>query len=682
MANNIKLKVNAGLQNTWGVFSLKGDPTNGTGGAYDSIDVKITIDGDKYVENTEYSVMHAGESNYKESEAIDPILVDSEKNYSWKLDQQYGNDFKDIIIRYFKNNNNITGVADQDLYSNEDAYKRYINQFKVSFPIFNNTYNDSGLSYMDSKGNIKSLDGHKYVKERLERLSGATIQQWLKFNIKIIHFSKYYNIYKPSNINIPALQPLIATDVDLDKYNMATTTNGEPYIRTLANFIFWNESSGHDGQTRLREWQYDDINSYYDYGGTEVVKFEDQFYTEHHSDKGHSKGYSMFKSSIRPDVYRIIDVSDKKWPQVLSKGFSLLVLNGDHNVFDPMNTNDDSKNYENKTLPYDFTKKYSQSVVTKYGFNNELQNERQYQQLASLWYYNDDEGNLRFFNTWFFLNKKPSDEHLEQTFSFSSGYASNYPRTVGLALASLLSSMYSYSGTDVSGRAYIADCVYLTENTTSYTQDIIYDVSVAPGVNHNSILRFNTVDYVDYLDQVLQKANPAAGLVNKNNVNATIRQCIKNCPLQMNMVYKEPNTENVGQEGNTTAVTDITGTTRYINNWKPEANKLYQLQQNSEGEVQAVSLNEFFTIKYLSELTKDASGKLTGKYSGAQEVNSNICEMFGVEDNYLKFKVCKAYKSNSNYFSIPNDNDNKSWYAIRDIPKSDILFPFGKIIYN
>jgi hypothetical protein len=89
---------------------------------------------------------------------------------------------------------------------------------------------------------------------------------------------------------------------------------------------------------------------------------------------------------------------------------------------------------------------------------------------------------------------------LEQTFSFSSGYASNYPRTVGLALASLLSSMYSYSGTDVSGKAYIADCVYLTENTTSYTQDIIYDVSVAPGVNHNSILRFNTVDYVDYLD--------------------------------------------------------------------------------------------------------------------------------------------------------------------------------------
>jgi hypothetical protein len=67
----------------------------------------------------------------------------------------------------------------------------------------------------------------------------------------------------------------------------------------------------------------------------------------------------MFKSSIRPDVYRIIDVSTERWPQVLSKGFSLLVLNGDHNVFDPMNTNDDSKNYAAKTLPYDFTKKYN-----------------------------------------------------------------------------------------------------------------------------------------------------------------------------------------------------------------------------------------------------------------------------------------------------------------------------------
>jgi hypothetical protein len=147
-----------------------------------------------------------------------------------------------------------TGVTDQDLYSNEDAYKRYINQFKVSFPTYNNEYsNDDGLSYMDSKGNIKSLSGHKYVKERLERLSGATVQQWLKFNVKIIHFSKYYNIYKPSNINIPALQPLIVTEEDLDKYNMATS-NGQPYIKTLANFIFWNEGSGHDGHTRLREW--------------------------------------------------------------------------------------------------------------------------------------------------------------------------------------------------------------------------------------------------------------------------------------------------------------------------------------------------------------------------------------------------------------------------------------------
>lgn len=679
MANNIKLKVNAGLQNTWGVFSLKGDPTNGTGGAYDSINVKITIDGDKYVENTEYSVIHAGESNYKESEAIDPILVDSEKNYGWELNQ-YGNDFKDIIKRYFVNNN-ITGVADQDLYSNEDAYKRYINQFKVLFPTYNNTYsNDEGLSYMDSKGNIKSLAGHKYVKEKLERLSGATIQQWLKFNVKIIHFSKYYNIYKPSNINIPALQPLIVTEEDLDKYNMATTSNGEPYIKTLANFVFWNEGSGHDGHTDLREWQYDDIKGYYDYGGTEVVSWDDEFYTRHHSDDGHGKGYSMFKSSIRPDVYRIIDVSTEKWPQVLSKGFSLLVLNGDRNVLDPMNTNDDNKDYESKILPSDFTKKYYQSAVTKYGFNNQLQDEKP-QQLASLWYYDDDEGNLRFFNTWFFLNKKYAAKHLEQTFSFSSGYAPNYPKTVGLALASLLSSMYAYSGTDISGKAYISDCVYLTENTTSYTQDIIYDVSVASGVNHNSILRFNTVDYADYLDQVLQKVNPAAGLVNKNNVNATIRQCIKNCPLQMNMVYKEPNTENVGQEGNTTAVISITGNTEYINNWKPEANKLYQLQQNSEGEVQAVSLDEFFTIKYLSKLTKDTSGKLTGTYSGAQEINPNIYKMFGVEDNYLKFKVCKAYGSNSNYFSIPQKNDD-DWYAIRDIPKSDILFPFGKIIYN
>lgn len=52
MANNIKLSVNAGLQNTWGVFSLKGNTSTGTGDAYDNIKVKVTVDGTRKVENS------------------------------------------------------------------------------------------------------------------------------------------------------------------------------------------------------------------------------------------------------------------------------------------------------------------------------------------------------------------------------------------------------------------------------------------------------------------------------------------------------------------------------------------------------------------------------------------------------------------------------------------------------
>jgi len=200
--------------------------------------------------------------------------------------------------------------------------------------------------------------GHKYIEKTLNQISGTTESQWLRFNIDVIHFSKYYYIYKMSNINIPALRPLITTDVDLDKYNMAVTANGEPFIRTMVKFYFDNDGNGDDGETDLKEWQYDDINNYYDYDSDPVVDWGDDFYTENHDDEGHSKGYSMFKSSIRPSVYRFIDVSSDVWPQKLLKGFSLVTLNGDRNILDPKNTNDDNGDYEDKYLPTDFTSKY------------------------------------------------------------------------------------------------------------------------------------------------------------------------------------------------------------------------------------------------------------------------------------------------------------------------------------
>jgi len=59
--------------------------------------------------------------------------------------------------------------------------------------------------------------------------------------------------------------------------------------------------------------------------------------------------------------------------------------------------------------------------------------------------------------------------------------------------------MLAYSGTDVNSTTYVSDCIYLSNNTTSYTQDIIYDVQVT-AQDPNSILLFNQVDYSKYLE--------------------------------------------------------------------------------------------------------------------------------------------------------------------------------------
>jgi hypothetical protein len=69
---NVKIKVNASLQNAYNVFGLLRDDNNSDRDARKKIRIDVITDGAVYVSNTETSIIHAGESTFKEFEGVLP----------------------------------------------------------------------------------------------------------------------------------------------------------------------------------------------------------------------------------------------------------------------------------------------------------------------------------------------------------------------------------------------------------------------------------------------------------------------------------------------------------------------------------------------------------------------------------------------------------------------------------
>jgi hypothetical protein len=116
---------------------------------------------------------------------------------------------------------------------------------------------------------------------------------------------------------------------------------------------------------------------------------------------------------------------------------------------------------------------------------------------------------------------------------------------------------------------YISDIIYLAPNDTLYTKDMVYKayISLPAGVSHNNVLNFKGVDYVQYLDLVKTRVFGSTNTEDKlhdNNVNAVIKGCIKNQPLQIKLQYQDPNLDNLNRADSVVAVKGVDGKVQSI----------------------------------------------------------------------------------------------------------------------
>ena len=666
MNYNTKISIKPGLQDTYQVFNLDASKVD------ENIKIEVIVDGDQYVENDTPQIMHASNSSYKLFEGIN-----NENSNTWSLDN-YGKKFKSLLIRYFSNYADIIKKSTgSDIYEEVSAYKNYKNQFTVIFKDKadkNIHINGQYLGYMQ---NAVDADKKSCISKLLSSVNGSSSDNYIFINTNIIHYSKYYNIYKSSDISVPVLQPVLYTKEDLDKLNM-TISNNNVFIKSLSKFTAWND--GDSTKDHRREYRYE-CNE------TGEFSINNQYEKDFKHDAKIEWDYSQFKqhSNGKHFVTDLKEVTEEMYSDYFPKGFMLFTLSKERPYIGINIDNVKSQEHLEKQVLYTWRKWFFSKNYTYYISKHGLADGNDQQVLTGLYYRGDKEDNVHLLNCWFTLQANNNNGRIiTQKIAYNKDYQNKKPKYIGTCIASIFANIYHYVKDSDIPITQIVDTIYLSEHNTTYTKDIIYRESVIDTIEDpNTLLVFKGVKYGGYVELVKQMAgaNNDSLYSGDKNVNAVIHSCVKNVPLQYKLTYKEPNTDLVNANNDFYLLKTIDnplGTRIY---GKLSTDKLYQLDYSTDGKPMVNNLTTTFKIKYLEsiELNQD-TGIISGKFSTKfeQDNNPDISSTWNI-NNDLTLSNYRYKNIPSRYYSIVTVySDYDIQFA--DYDKNEILLPFAKFV--
>lgn len=674
---NINIILEAGLNNDYGVFNLNSI-------MLDCLNVDIISNGDQFVESENSEFQHGGNTNYKDHEGIKPI---DSNTYSL---EKYGSTLVDKLKNYINDISYTQGS--KELW---EDYKEYSNQFKIRFDIEPKSASEEYeyISYNNSIVNVKD-NKKEIVTYQLSKESNI-----IGIETYIIHFSKYYNIYSLISGSQKVLRPLLYYSEDLDTYNIGiktnTTVNGttyEPYLKYLTCLKFWRSKSGGDRREYLRLdlAGYNEKTDIYDCTIDKMTHIVDDNKKSHGGDH-----WSQFRTN--PDNRPTFEMDwEEKWNK-MPTGFFLLGFYESNNGywFDYTNTgSEDTKKYFPETWINTFSGRGNINVTTHRTNNNEngyagnagLIGGGITPNLAflGLMYRYDKNKNWHIFNS-YFPTSSPSQpskklDLVTQNIYYNSSV--KYPKTIGLIISSILTSMYIYKDESSQNIKYISDIVFLGDYSTTYTKDIVYKIYKSKNVDNNDdiitdndLLLFHKMKYNEYIDLLKYYIEEKDDKTfSNNNVNATIKSGVKNIPLQFKLNYLQPKLDNIGDIASVKVCT-ITGQEINCSNGIIKPNELYYLDDNNN----INNINSNFTIKWLQSLEKKDNGILLGKLDPKLEntPNSYIQDMFNYNDGILGFNYNEIINKAIPRYSIKTDEKYDSTFF--DLLTNDILLPAARI---
>lgn len=709
MGYNTKLTVIAGLSNDYnGTFRLNG----GENGAYKNVKIDIITNGAEYVENTDAAFVHAGTSPYKEFEGILPKCTNQAV---W---DKYGQVFKTKLSRYTdimnpvqedqteESNNESETTSDivygySEIYDVQSAYEDYNNQFNVKFD------GESTLIELDGEGKSPYKD-YIYInyKQEQESFIGKTIQTFtlgdlgsgLLIDTTIVHFSKYYNVYSMSSGKQRLVRPLLYNQEDLNKYNIDIEevtvdekTYNIPYIKNMLVYRWYRYHGGAHVYESRNAWNiaYQTTSHVYD--------FDPQYRTEYDGEDEDDDEPSFSQFITNPKNEKTYE-SFGNWIGC-QEGFSVFALHAfptyeSMGIFEtglqygilPNNADWDQAS---SSLPQIYKSMYDTttdtSVVSTHDVTDAcIRENHSGSVIVGFIYRHDSAGNSRIFNSYFPVeidNEYKIGQKIKYTENASK--ISGRPEYLGQIVASILANLYIYTDEEVGSTNYISDIVFLNDNSTLYTKDIVYRVYTEKEENkQNGLILFHDSNYETYLAQVGKFAKKPGedpdGKFNYNNVNVSLQECVKNVPLQYKLNYIQPNLEKVGVNSNI-LLTKINGETKSISYDGLKVDELYQIDESGE----FGRLSENFIIRWIKEIKMDDStGRIKGTFDKIPSTkNAFLRKMFTAKNNLLDFNTVTVPSSSpKDYYKIMSRYANYYNTDYFDLPVNDILVPSARII--
>ena len=656
---NINIILEAGLTNDYGVFNLNSHMLG-------CLNVDIISNGDQFVESENSEFQHGGNTNYKDHEGIKPI--DSNTS-DWP---EYGSILGNELSKYIKN----ISYTQESKELWED-YKGYSNQFKIKFdkePNINASKEYEYISYNNSIINVNDNKKEIVTYQLSEESNIIGIETY------IIHFSKYYNIYSLISGSQKVLRPLLYYSEDLDTYNIGINGNA-PYLKYLTCLNFYRDG------TNRKERLYIDLVDYnketYSYNCNDENNVTNIISSVEDNSDGHH--WSQFRTNL--DNIPTFETEFEEQLNKMPTGFYLLGFQDKRNGywFDKTNTGSEP---EGKYFP----QAWQNTFGRRSGFNISVHrthdnggliggNPQDNTGFIGFMYRYDKNKNWHIFNTYIPLYRDQMT--IKDNIIYGNGNGDQYyPKSAGLIISSILTSMYVYKDESAQNIKYISDIVFLGDHSTTYTKDIVYKIyknektdKNNKEVTDNDLLLFHKVQYSTYITQLQgYTKDDNDKTFSNNNVNAIIKSGVKNIPLQFKLNYIQPELNSIGDIASV-KVCKITGEEINCSNDGVKSNQLYYLDNNNN----INTINSNFTIKWLESLEEKDNKILLGKLDSKLKdtPNSNIWDMFNYDNGNLGFNTCEIISKAIPRYSIKTNEFLHNVFF--DLLTNDILLPATRI---
>ena len=655
---NINIILEAGLTNDYGVFNLNSHMLS-------CLNVDIISNGDQFVESENSEFQHGGNTNYKDHEGIKPI--DSNTS-DWP---KYGSILGKELSKYIKN----ISYTQESKELWED-YKDYSNQFKIRFDIESKSASEDYeyISYNNQIVNVKDNKKEIVTYQLSEESNIIGIETY------IIHFSKYYNIYSLISGSQKVLRPLLYYSEDLDTYNIGINGNA-PYLKYLTCLNFYREG------INIKERLYIDLVDYNKETGSYNCNDENNVTNiissvEYNSDIHH---WSQFRTNL--DNRSTFETKFEEQLNKMPTGFYLLGFQDKRNGywFDKTNTGSEP---EGKYFPQEWQNTFGK----RSGFNISVHrthdnggliggNPQDNTGFIGFMYRYDKNKNWHIFNTYIPLYRDQMT--IKDNIIYGNGNGDQYyPKSAGLIISSILTSMYVYKDESAQNIKYISDIVFLGNHSTTYTKDIVYKIyknektdENNKEVTDNDLLLFHKVQYSTYITQLQEYTKDDNDKTfSNNNINAVIKSGVKNIPLQFKLNYLQPELNSIGDIASV-KVCKITGEEINCSNDGVKSNQLYYLDNNNN----INTINSNFTIKWLESLEEKDNKVLLGKLDPklGNTSNSLIQDMFNYDDGNLGFEYNEILRKSIPRYSIKTNDSYGSIFF--DLLTNDVLLPAARI---